>query len=624
MEGIHHPPELRGIIPNAFDHIFTFIRSAKGIKFLVRASYLEIYNEDIRDLLADTKRAKLELKEHPEYGVYVKDLRSFVVKDVDELEKLMQKGNQLRSVGETQMNAKSSRSHSIFTTTIEMSEMKDGKECIRVGKLHLVDLAGSERQSKTGAQGDRLKEAAQINLSLSCLGNVIKALVDGKSSHVPYRDSKLTRILQDSLGGSAKTMMMATVSPASFNYEETLSTLRYASRAKNIKNKPKINEDPKDAMLRQFQQEIDRLRAELEAKSKPPVMRMVSDGPMSMSKENNVDSLASTITNNLEAVNAMAPSKKKKLPLASDETELATMESMIQKEKKAMLQSKDAIEQQKSTILAELQKKQEEMDSERVARDQLVKQIEDMESQLLVGGVNILDKEAQQREELARHQAEFENHKREKLMLEEQVKKEEVARLQMEEEYTSLQEEVTAKTQKIKKLWALWMEQKAEIQDLTQEFQREREGLLDDLRYLSKDLKLKWKLVERLIPEKELLWIESQSTWDELNEIWHIEHIHLAGSSVSTATSKPLKTIHVPIYPNPNLYLTYDPIMVPNSAKTIHQSSPTSSSKVRPQAARSKSGIKYRGRSLSSAPPCTQNEPPPSARGLVSKPKHYA
>ena len=176
----------------------------------------------------------------------------------------MDKGNRNRMTGATLMNADSSRSHSIFTINVEMCEAgDDGEEHFRVGKLNLVDLAGSERQSKTGATGDRLKEATKINLSLSALGNVISALVDGKSKHIPYRDSKLTRLLQDSLGGNTKTLMIAAISPAADNYDETLSTLRYANRAKNIKNKPKINEDPKDALLRQLQDEINLLKAQL-------------------------------------------------------------------------------------------------------------------------------------------------------------------------------------------------------------------------------------------------------------------------------------------------------------------------------------------------------------------------
>lgn len=204
------------------------------------------------------------LKEHPEKGVYVSELSWHECKQVTDCEKLMDKGNKSRAVGATLMNADSSRSHSIFTINVEMCEKDDGgEEHYRAGKLNLVDLAGSERQSKTGATGDRLKEATKINLSLSALGNVISALVDGKSKHVPYRDSKLTRLLQDSLGGNTKTLMIAALSPAADNYEETLSTLRYANRAKNIKNKPKINEDPKDAMLRELQEEIKLLKLQL-------------------------------------------------------------------------------------------------------------------------------------------------------------------------------------------------------------------------------------------------------------------------------------------------------------------------------------------------------------------------
>merc|ERR1712223_651667 len=180
-------------------------------------------------------------------------------------DKLMNKGNTNRSIGATQMNAHSSRSHAIFTITVECSEKgPDGQQHFRVGKLHLVDLAGSERQSKTGATGQRLKEATKINLSLSTLGNVISALVDGKSSHVPYRNSKLTRLLQDSLGGNSKTLMFANIGPAEYNYDESLSTLRYASRAKNIKNHAKVNEDPKDALMKKYQEEIEELKRMLE------------------------------------------------------------------------------------------------------------------------------------------------------------------------------------------------------------------------------------------------------------------------------------------------------------------------------------------------------------------------
>jgi hypothetical protein len=201
-------------------------------------------DEEVRDLLSDTPKKKMDVKEDPEKGVFIKDLSYPEVTSVAQIEALMNQGNKNRSVGATAMNATSSRSHSLFTVRIETSAAVQGGEeqHIKAGKLNLVDLAGSERQSKTEAVGERLKEAQKINLSLSALGNVISALVvasqKGKGDvHIPYRDSKLTRLLQDSLGGNTKTIMIAALSPAEDNYDETLSTLRYANRAKNIKNK---------------------------------------------------------------------------------------------------------------------------------------------------------------------------------------------------------------------------------------------------------------------------------------------------------------------------------------------------------------------------------------------------
>lgn len=264
MEGIPDPPEHRGITPRSFEHIFQEVTVREDTKFLIRASYLEIYNEQVRDLLSHDVNARLDLREDPDRGVYVKDLTLHEAIDTTQIIKLMAHGTANRSVGATAMNADSSRSHSVFTVWVEMANTNpDGTESIKAGKLNLVDLAGSERQSKTQAQGARLKEATKINLSLSALGNVISALVDGKSKHIPYRDSKLTRLLSDSLGGNTKTLMIAAISPADNNYDETLTTLRYANRAKNIKNKAKINEDPKDALLREYQEEIKKLKAML-------------------------------------------------------------------------------------------------------------------------------------------------------------------------------------------------------------------------------------------------------------------------------------------------------------------------------------------------------------------------
>ncbi|XP_066547167.1 kinesin-like protein KIF17 isoform X2 [Amia ocellicauda] len=271
MQGVPEPPAQRGVIPRAFEHIFESIQCAENTKFLVRASYLEIYNEEVRDLLGGDTKQKLELKEHPERGVYVRDLSLHTVHSVGECERIMEQGWKNRAVGYTLMNKDSSRSHSIFTIHLEICNTDvAGKDHLRAGKLNLVDLAGSERQSKTGATGERLREATKINLSLSALGNVISALVDGRSKHVPYRDSKLTRLLQDSLGGNTRTLMVACLSPADNNYEESLSTLRYANRAKSIQNQPRINEDPKDALLREYQAEIQQLRTLLSGQLRDP------------------------------------------------------------------------------------------------------------------------------------------------------------------------------------------------------------------------------------------------------------------------------------------------------------------------------------------------------------------
>ncbi len=257
-----------GIIPRVFHHVFDSISdSFLDEKFLISVSFLELYNEEIRDLLQPNPESKLEISDNPDSnigGVVVKNLSSVIVKSVDEISQLLRIGLNNRTTGSTAMNADSSRSHSLFSITVESSTGEDHH--VKVGKLNLVDLAGSERQSKTKATGDTLKEAAKINLSLSCLGNVISALVD-EQKFIPYRDSKLTRLLQDSLGGNTKTAMIANIGPADYNYEETLSTLRYANRAKNIKNKPRINEDPKDAMIRDYEAEIARLRAALANRS---------------------------------------------------------------------------------------------------------------------------------------------------------------------------------------------------------------------------------------------------------------------------------------------------------------------------------------------------------------------
>ncbi|KRT78481.1 Kinesin [Oryctes borbonicus] len=257
MIGKQNDPMGKGILPNTFRHIFDKISSCdNGKSAIITVSYLEIYNEDVRDLLSSNPNAKLELRERLDTGIYVKDLTAFTVKSIQETNELMKKGNSNRFTRSTLMNDISSRSHAIFTMTIEYT---NDESKTMIGKLNLVDLAGSERLSRTHATGDRLKEASNINQSLSVLGIVISALINEKSTHIPYRNSKLTRLLQDSLGGNSQTAMIAMISPSENDYEETICTLRYASRVKYIKNRIRANAKSKKNMITFLEQEINKL-----------------------------------------------------------------------------------------------------------------------------------------------------------------------------------------------------------------------------------------------------------------------------------------------------------------------------------------------------------------------------
>ena len=263
-----------GIIPRLNKDLMEAVLASKAKdptnEFLVTVSYLEIYNEVVKDLLNPSDK-HLKIREHPDMGIYVEGLAELIVNTQNEITELIEQGNKVRATAATQMNARSSRSHSCFTIKINQRKKEDmgnGEERTTklASKLNLVDLAGSERADKTGASGKHLKEGAAINKSLSALGNVINALSSGtRGGHIPYRDSKLTRLLQESLGGNSRTVMIATISPAADNYEETLSTLKYASRAKKIENKAKRNEDVSQKVIRQLKEEIEELRRQLAA-----------------------------------------------------------------------------------------------------------------------------------------------------------------------------------------------------------------------------------------------------------------------------------------------------------------------------------------------------------------------
>ncbi|GMF34815.1 unnamed protein product [Phytophthora lilii] len=243
MEGanIDHP-ELQGIIPRTATEIFSNVMNAdENMEFIVKVSYIEIYMERIRDLLDPYKsKVNLQVREDAQRGIFVEGMTEMCVTSDEELLAAMRAGAANRAVAATGMNEGSSRSHSVFMVTLFQRNLEN--QATKAGKLYLVDLAGSEMVRKTGATGRQLEEAKTINKSLSALGMVINALTDSHITHVPYRDSKLTRVLQESLGGNSRTALIINVSPSSFNASETISTLRFGMRAKSIKNKAVVNE----------------------------------------------------------------------------------------------------------------------------------------------------------------------------------------------------------------------------------------------------------------------------------------------------------------------------------------------------------------------------------------------
>jgi Kinesin motor domain len=584
MQGLMQPQEMQGIIPHAFRHIFETINQNpdENKQFLVRAAYLEIYNEEVRDLLGVDPKAKLKLKEDTDRGVFVSGLTQIIVKDATRVLDLMEEGNKSRTVGATLMNADSSRSHSIFMLQIETSEddPETGDTHIRAGKLNLVDLAGSERQTKTGASGVRLKEATKINLSLSALGNVISALVSGKHRHIPYRDSKLTRLLQDSLGGNTKTIMIAAVSPADYNYDETLSTLRYANRAKNIKNKPKINEDPKDTLLREYQEEIERLKQMLAAQETGSTIpqsvdiagnKVSADQNAAASHHNRINIHGKSVQVIDDDSNTAADQRMTEMIAAQARLEaerqqsqasIAMLQAQIETERQqreqlasqlethtqTKQQSQVELEQQLQVRLQQEQNRlnlvAEELEQRHAEHEAYMQRLDEqqmmaereklsleeklatLQEQLLAGGQHE-EQHTEMKNQLHETAAKLNEERQEKARLREEQRQVEEAKLLLEENYGSLQEEVTAKTRKLKRLKAKYRQSQQEIKDLQEEFETEREDILDDLRNSDRQAVLYKQLLGVFMSERHMERVISSCKWDPESDEWLLPAIHV-------------------------------------------------------------------------------------------------
>lgn len=479
---------------NSFAHLFTLIKTShSGAQFLIRASYFELYNEDIRDLLTPvslivtstmeecsskyvsrlltfyapfskthkTSDKPLELRESKGGEVYVKNLTNYLVNNLSELEKLKKKGDERRATAATKMNDHSSRSHSIFSITIERTQNDGGSKSssiksVRLGRLNLIDLAGSERQSKSGSTGARLKEASRINLSLTCLSLVIRSLTDPNSSHVPYRNSKLTRLLTSSLGGNSKTLLVACISPAQIHLDETLNTLRFASRTKLVKNRAKINEDSKDALLRKYRAQLEELKQKLH--------------------------------------------KRLRQETTTDEDLLTTVDG----------------------------------DGEENQSDQLLrKQLKLLKAKIMVGGENLLEKVEMHERLLEASKNELEERKKEELNLKLKLKAKQEAIERMNSTRGGLETQAHELDEKLGRALVLYKQTKEEQRDLVCEHEQLKESLLQSIKTTSKEIRYANCIIDDFIPRQYLDLINSYAQYDDDSDEWQIKLIALSGNNIA-------------------------------------------------------------------------------------------
>ncbi|XP_075153636.1 kinesin-like protein 68D [Haematobia irritans] len=503
MEGIRGNDEMIGIIPRSFEQIWLHINRTENFQFLVDVSYLEIYMEEIRDLLKPNSK-NLEVRESGS-GVYVPNLHSVTCKSVDDMMNVMKLGNKNRTVGFTNMNEHSSRSHSIFVIKIEMCDIETNT--IKVGKLNLIDLAGSERQSKTGASAERLKEASKINLALSSLGNVISALAEN-SPHVPYRDSKLTRLLQDSLGGNSKTIMIANIGPSAYNYNETLTTLRYASRAKAIQNQPIKNEDPQDAKLKEYQEEIERLKrligSKQQVKVEKPIKKVVKKPKERKEKHYKEMDESVQIVGDSEIVDVEEPESDKE-----------------------------------NEVEEEVAKTNEQLECERLETAKLAAKLSELESQMVRGGKNLLDTYSERQIVLEKKLVEIAERKKREIEMQQKLELQEETTLEIRETVTSLEQEVELKKRKLSKCYAKFLALQQELNDCKFEHNQDLRELEMAQNELVKELKRQLLIIDNFVPVEVKQRLYTQAKYDEEQEEWKFSSLPICNDG-SYNTKRPV------------------------------------------------------------------------------------
>ena len=497
MEGDFETDLNKGIIPRSFDLMFNLINATYNTNFLIQCSYLELYNEEVRDLLSKSHQQKLDIREDPETGFYVQDLSHWIVKAPKDMTELMLRGRELKVIKGHNMNERSSRSHCIFTIIVENSTKDETGDHIKKGKLNLVDLAGSERTSKikdvNGAEGLQA-ETIHINLSLTALGKVIHALASNKKQHIPYRDSKLTKLLMDSLGGNSKTVMIANIGPADYNIEETLTTLRYADRAKNIKNVPKVNEDPKDAMIKKYKEELERLKEALAKANggiEMSVNQFVSDDAINIDSRKRIEEIQQQLIEEKERIQKETNATMKKLE-----------------------DDKKMDEEAKINLMKKLKEQEEEQNKKVEAKKKIMDKLQKLEEKFLLGEKT--KEQAKKNEQILNEEKkELKAKEKRQKELQDKIKKEEEKARELEANFKNQDDEIEKKTQLFNRLKEDLKKVEIEGEEIRKEYEISQNEFHNEMEKLNKKISFSEEIIKNIIPKKYLKMIFSLMSYDE-------------------------------------------------------------------------------------------------------------
>lgn len=469
----------RGIMPRAFEHIFDYIEANQDShQFMITVTYVEIYNDELRDLLASQKASEpLKIREDPNHGIQIRGAAVHKVQKLEDLERLLKFGKKNRKVRATGMNEESSRSHSILSIMIETLTQIEGGQHVRSARLNLVDLAGSERAVKTGATGEGFKEGVHINYELMILGNCIAALTS-KTSHIPYRDSKLTMILRDSLGGNARTVMIAALGPASYNFSETMSTLRYAERAKKIENKPKVNMDPKDALLLKYQEELAALQAQLNGTAGPGGV------------------------------------------VQSEEDRIAEMEAEFEKQKKKLAEASNLANAEKKTMQKELEAKQKEIQQEKEKKAQFEARLQELGKYLVNGGRDLRKRTEQNEQEIAKIREKLKQREEHAKALEKELEERRQKKQLVVDQCATIQQQVATVDQEFKDSVSQYRNLQLKLPELQTTIQADREEMAQNVEFLNKQIELYTLIIENFVPECEVKLLRQEAVYDDETNRW--------------------------------------------------------------------------------------------------------